>query len=61
MRAFVIHDTPNNMGFERYVVRIDNGKPYEDNPPVITTDDPLRLIDSLINFLWEKKDESEAG
>ncbi len=44
---------PNNADLDRYTVRIDNGKPWEDNPPIVGTDDPGRCADAVAAFLVE--------
>jgi hypothetical protein len=54
-RTFTIHDTPNDKGFDRYTVRSDHGKTYLDNVPMITTNDELRLINRLIQWIREGK------
>ena len=53
LRTFEIRDTPNEEGFDRYTVRVDNGSPYEDTPPIVTTADPLKLMGILLAWLKE--------
>jgi hypothetical protein len=55
LRTFIIHDHPNKQGFECYTVKTDNGKPYLDNDPTITTSNELRLVERLIQWIREGK------
>ncbi len=55
IRTFEIRDTPNKQGFARFTIRIDNGSPYEDNPLVITTYDPMTPVEILLEWLKEGK------
>ncbi len=50
-RTFIIQDRPNKQGFDRFTVETDNGKPYLENDPTITTNDEKRLIEKLIQWL----------
>ena len=56
-RTFYIHDSPNKQGFARFIVKTDNGKPYMENDPEITTSSELRLIERLIQWIREAKND----
>ncbi len=56
LRTFEIRDKPNKSGFDRYTVKTDNGKPYLDNDPTITTSSDLRLIEKLIQWIRAGKE-----
>lgn len=50
-RTFTIKDAPNDYSFDRFVVTQDNGRPYLENWPVITTNDPVVLFRVLADWL----------
>ncbi len=51
LRTFEIRDKINTQGFARFTVRVDNGSPYEENPPVVTTNDPMSPVEILLEWL----------
>jgi len=49
--SFEIIDHPNKAGLHRYTVRIDKGKPWLKNDPLLTTDEKLRLFRELLAWM----------
>ncbi len=54
IRTFTIRDAPNKQGFDRFVVKQDNGRPYLENAEPISTNDPVDLFRALAGWVEDK-------
>ncbi len=53
IRPFIIRDAKNKQGFDRFVVKQDNGLPYLENAEPISTNAPADLFRALAGWLEE--------
>lgn len=51
IRTFIIYDTPNDQGFDRFTVKTDHGKPYLEAAEPISTNDPGDLFRALLEWV----------
>jgi hypothetical protein len=60
-RSFLIEDRPNADMFHRFTIRVSDQKNVYRDPPVVTTDEPLKLVELLLTFLREESNEDEVN